>query len=169
MGMPRKLKSFDIYQNGIDWVGQVGEIVLPKLTGKNEDWRGAGMNAPVEANLGMEKLEAELTFGGVMYDVYRQWGGKVDGTLLRFAGAYQADDSEDVDAVEVVMRGRYNEIDPGKAKPGDDTEFKVKAALAYYKLIVNGEVLVEIDVLGMIEIINGVDRLAAQRRALGRA
>lgn len=170
MGMPRKLKNFDLFQNGNDWRGQVAEVNLPKLARKMEAWRGGGMNAELEADMGMEKLEAELTFGGYMYDVIREFGiTKVDGVLLRFAGAAQRDDTGEVDAIEVVMRGRYSEIDPGKHKPGDNTEFKVKAALAYYKLTVNGEVLAEIDILGMVEIIGGVDRLAEQRRAIGLA
>lgn len=170
MGMPRKIKNFDVFQNGTDWRGQVAEVTLPKLARKLEEWRGGGMNAAVDVDLGMEKLEAELTFGGYMYDVIKEFGiTKVDGVMLRFAGAGQRDDTGEVDAIEVVMRGRYSEIDPGSHKPGDDTEFKVKASLAYYKLTVNGEVLVEIDVLGMIEIIGGVDRLAEQRRAIGLA
>ncbi len=87
--------------------------------------------------------------------------------MLRFAGAYQRDDTGEVDAIEVVVRGRHQEIDQGKAKPGDDTEFKFKTVASYYKVSINGAVLVEIDIVNMIEIVNGVDRLADQRRAIG--
>ena len=34
-----------------------------------------------------------------------------DGVMLRFAGAYQRDDTGQVDAVEVVVRGRHEEIE----------------------------------------------------------
>jgi P2 family phage contractile tail tube protein len=133
-----------------------------------EAYRGAGMNAEVEADLGMEKLEAEHAYGGLVREVFQQFGiAKVDGVMLRFAGAYQRDDTGDVDAVEVVMRGRHTEIDPGSSKAGGDTEFKVKSGLTYYKLTINGDVVVEIDVLNMIENVNGEDRLAQQRRAIG--
>ncbi|MGQ8247643.1 phage major tail tube protein, partial [Acinetobacter baumannii] len=37
----------------------------------------------------------------------------------------------------------------------------------YYKLTVNGVVEVEIDILGMKEVIGGVDRLEKQRNILG--
>ena len=86
---------------------------------------------------------------------------------LRFAGAYQRDDTGAVDAVEVVVRGRHEEIDMGDAKPGDDTEFTVKTAVSYYKLSINGVVEIEIDLVNMIEVAGGVDRLAEQRRAIG--
>ncbi|MNM86192.1 Phage tail tube protein FII [compost metagenome] len=55
----------------------------------------------------------------------------------------------------------------GDATPGEDTEQSMTTALTYYKLTVAGEVIVEIDVLNFIEIINGVDMLAEQRRAIG--
>lgn len=55
----------------------------------------------------------------------------------------------------------------GEWKPGEDTEFKVKSQLSYFKLTWNGVVEVEIDVLGMIEIVGGVDLMAAHRAALG--
>ncbi|MNV43960.1 Phage tail tube protein FII [compost metagenome] len=65
------------------------------------------------------------------------------------------------------MRGRFVEIDPGSAKAGEATAIKYKAALSYYKLSINGETLIEIDAVNMIEMVNGVDRLAEVRAALG--
>lgn len=168
MALPKKLKNFNVFDDGHNFMGQVNEIVLPKLTRKMEEHRGGGMNGPVDADLGMEKLESEHTYGGLMREIYEQYGvARADGVLLRFAGAYQRDDSDAVDAVEVVMRGRHSEIDPGTAKAGDDTEFKVTSTLSYYKLTINGETVIEIDLLGFIEKVGGVDRLAQQRTAIG--
>ena len=168
MALPRKLKNFNLFNDGISFIGVAAEVVLPKLTRKVEEFRGAGMNAPVDADMGMEKLEVEHTYAGINRDVFNQFGiTRADGVLLRFSGAYQRDDTGEVDAVEVVMRGRHTEIDGGSSKAGDDTEFKVKSSLSYYKLTINGETVIEIDILNMIEIVNGDDRLADQRRAIG--
>lgn len=168
MALPRKLKNFNLFNDGVSFVGVAAEVVLPKLTRKLEEFRGGGMNAPVDTDLGMEKLEVEHTYAGLVREIFNQFGiTRADGVLLRFAGAYQRDDTGEVDAVEVVMRGRHAEIDPGSGKAGDDTEFKVKSSLSYYKLTINGETVIEIDILNMIEIVNGEDRLAEQRRAIG--
>ena len=59
------------------------------------------------------------------------------------------------------------EIDPGTAKAKEDTAFKVTTVASYYKLSVNGEDLIEIDFINMIEKINGNDLLAALRTAIG--
>ena len=168
MALPRKLKNMNLFNDGVSFVGVATEVVLPTLTRKLEEYRGAGMNGPVDVDLGMEKLTVEHTYGGIVRELFTQFGiTRADGVLLRFAGAYQRDDSGQVDAVEVVVRGRHEEIDPGKAKPGDGTEFKFKTACSYYKLSINGEVLVEIDMLNMVENIGGEDRLADQRAAIG--
>ena len=69
--------------------------------------------------------------------------------------------------MEIVVRGRHTEIDAGTGKVGDDTEFSTKTSASYYKLSINGRTEIEIDMVGMVFIVNGVDMLAAQRRAIG--
>lgn len=168
MALPRKLKNMNLFNDGVSFVGVAAEVVLPTLTRKLEEYRGAGMNGPVDVDLGMEKLTVEHTYGGIVRELFTQFGiTRADGVLLRFAGAYQRDDTGEVDAVEVVMRGRHSEIDPGTSRSGEDTEFKATSTLSYYKLSINGEVLVEIDMLNMVENIGGEDRLADQRAAIG--
>lgn len=168
MALPRKLKNFNVFYNGDNYIGRCAEVELPKLTRKLEEFRGGGMNGPVEVDLGNEKMEINHTWGGFEAETYRQFGvPTVDSVLMRFTGAYQRDDTAEVDAIDIVVRGRHTEIDPGSAKAGDDTELKVKSSISYYKLTVNGEVLIEIDHVNLVEVINGEDRLADIRTALG--
>ena len=168
MGLPRKIKNFTLFNEGLSYLGEVDEVTLPKLTRKTEDWRAGGMGGPIKADMGMEGLELEWTAAGYIREAYEQWGAaKHDAVLLRFAGALQADDSEEVQSLEVTVRGRHEEIDPGSAKPGDATQFKVKTALSYYKLAIDGATVIEIDFVNMIEIVGGEDRLAGVRSALG--
>jgi hypothetical protein len=168
MSLPRKLKNFNTFGNGESFIGQCVEVKLPTLTRSMEDYRGGGMSGPVKIDNGQEALELEAKFGGMMRSVLRDYAAtRHDAVLLRFAGAYQRDDLGTVDAVEVVARGRYEELDMGTAKAGDDTEFTAKLAISYYKLVINGETVIEIDLVNMIEMIEGVDRLADQRRAIG--
>ncbi|MDW5418904.1 phage major tail tube protein [Iodobacter sp. CM08] len=168
MALPRKLKLFNLFLNGENFVGQVTEVTLPKLSRKMEEYRGGGMSGPIDIDLGMEKLEMEFTCGGMMREILLSFGAAThDAELLRFAGAYQREESEEVDAVEVTVRGRHKEIDMGGAKPGDDTEFKVSSTLSYYKFEMNGEMLIEIDLVNMIETIGSTDRLAKFRAAIG--
>ncbi|WP_296223210.1 phage major tail tube protein [Ralstonia sp. UBA689] len=168
MALPRILKQFNVFADGISHAGEVEEITLPKLTRKLEEYRAGGMNGPIDIDLGNEKLEMETTYGGLMREILKQYGTTtVDGAMLRFAGAYQREDSNEVDGAEVVVRGRHTEIDFGNAKAGSKDPFKVKSSLSYYKLTVNGEEWIELDHVNFIERVFGVDRLAEQRKAIG--
>ncbi|MDR1853500.1 MAG: phage major tail tube protein [Azoarcus sp.] len=168
MALPNTLKNFNVFYNGTSYLGQCSEVELPKLTAKMEEYRGGGMPGPASIDLGIEKLEITHTYGGLMREAFREFGiPTADGVQMRFAGAYQRDDTGDTDAVEIVVRGRHSEIDAGTAKAGDLSEFKVTSQLTYYKLIVNGTTEVEIDTVNFIFIVGGVDRLADQRKALG--
>lgn len=168
MTLPRKLKNMTLFNDGQSYLGEVASVTLPNLARQMEEWRGGGMDGPVKIDMGQQALELEWKCGGFMRDVCRQYGvTTVAGVMLRFVGAYQNDQTGTVDQVEIVVRGRHEEISPGEAKPGDDTEFGAKTACAYYKLSVNGETDVEIDLLNMVFISGGVDRLAEIRNALG--
>lgn len=168
MALPSKLKNFNVFEDGVSFVGQVSEVQLPKLSRKMEAYRGGGMNGEVDVDLGTEKLELGLTMGGFMKEMFNTWGtSKIDGVTVRFAGAYQRDDTGDIDAIEVYVRGRYKEIDPGKAKAGDNADQTGTMSLAYYRLVRNGETLIEVDFVNYVETVGGVDRLAEQRHAIG--
>ena len=153
MAMPRVLKNFNVFNDGQTYIGVVEKVKLPELKRKMEDLRAGGMNGPVKIDMGQDGLTVEHEYAGIASQVLRQWGiTKIDGVLLRFAGALQQDNDGGVTAIEVVMRGRHEEISTPEAGGGQKRNFHGKRALTY-----------------LIEIIDGVDRLAEQRRAIGMA
>lgn len=168
MSLPRKLKNYALFVNGESYVGQVPEVTLPKLSRKTEEYRAGGMNGPVATPMGMDKLELKWTASGYIKSMLAQWGIQtVGGVLLRFAGALQSDDSTEVNSLEIVVRGYHTEIDFGKAEAGGKTEIQISTAISYYKLSINGQTVIEIDFVNMIEIIDGTDLMADIRTAIG--
>lgn len=169
MGLPFILKDYNLYHNSNSWVGQVPEVTLPKITIKTAQIRNGGMLSEVDANMGLEKMEMETKLGGFLRDALRAMGAiGVADQMLRYRGAYQADDTGQVLAAELVVRGMHTEFDPGSAKIGDPTEWTLKSSLTYLKWTVNGTVDMEIDVLNYIWTAGGVDLLAGIRSALLR-
>lgn len=170
MALPSKLKDLNIYNEGESYAGKAKSVTLPPLTRIMEEYRAAGMTGPVKIDFGHEVLALEWTLGGLDLAVLRQYGiTRVDGVQLRFAGAYQHPQTGAVDTVEIVVRGRHEEIDMGDAEVGEDTEWSVNTAVAYYKLTVNGAVIIELDPINGVEIVGGVDRTLEIRRAIGVA
>lgn len=168
MALPSKLKHFATFVDGENYVGEIPEVTLPKLTRKLEEYISGGMSGPIEQDYHVEKLEAELKAAGWFVGLLKQWGNPAhDGAQLRFVGSVQADDITGAKPLEVVMRGRLKEWDPGGAKAGDKTEQTYKYGLSYYRLVFDGQVLLEFDLVNMVEIVGGVDRLATHRAILG--
>ena len=168
MGMPRTLKDMMLFNEGLAYLGDAKTVSLPTLSRKMEGYRGAGMSGELQMDMGMEGMELSFTCGGPVRQVLRQWGTPtVDGVYLRFAGNYQSDDTAAIDHVEVIVRGRHSEIEMGDQETGEPSEFNVTVALAYYKLVWNGRTELELDPINMVEIVDGIDRLAERRALLG--
>ncbi|TLX52840.1 phage major tail tube protein [Stutzerimonas nosocomialis] len=170
MALPKKLKHMNLFNDGNSYVGLSKTVTLPTLSRKMEAWRGAGMDGPVKVDMGHsdDGIQLEWTLGGWDLTVLRQFGAvRADGVMLRWSGSVQRDDTGEVSAVEVVVRGRHEEIDFGDAEPGEDTEHSITTACSYYKLSIDGNVEIEIDNLNFIFIVNGEDRLAEHRAAIG--
>lgn len=166
--LPSILKNFNVFTDGVSWQGEVDEVTQPKLTRKLEDFRAGGMSGPIPIDMGNEKIEIEVTLGGFVLDAVKKYAAtKHDAVMLRFAGAYQNENTGGYDAVEIVVRGRYAEMDFGTAKAGDKSQTKIKMTCSYYKLSVNNDPYIELDFVNMIEIVNGVNILAAQKAAMG--
>lgn len=161
MGLPRTLVNINAYAAGMSYLGVISEFEQPKLAIATEDWRGGGAIGAVKLDKGLEPMEATLTFGGHEKALIRMFGDTaVDGVRLRLVAAYRADDGAPAQAVEIYIGGRFTEIDMGKDKPGDPTEHKYTAALAYYRRVVDGRTEIEIDMVAGIYMVNGVDRYA---------
>ena len=165
--LPNQLRDFNVFFEGGSWIGVCTEIELPKLTKKMEDFYTG--NGAVKLEMGNEALEATVTLDGAERELFDSYGVcDVAGLALRFAGAHETQDATcQTDRYEIVLRGRLQEIDSGTAKKGEGHQYKFIFAASYYKLMQNGNDVIEIDHVNYIERVNGVDRLAAKRAAIG--
>lgn len=165
--LPRVLKNMNLFVDGRGYAGRIDEIQLPKLTLKTEEHRAGGMDLPVEIDLGMEKLEAELTISDYDPEVYKLFGLlDLKPVQITIRGAIQAQ-GEDAKPVVVNLRGGWREIDAGTWKPGDKSTLKVSVAASYYKLTIDGQEVVEVDAINLVRKVGGVDQMNAIRAAIG--
>lgn len=161
MGLPRKLINMNSYIDGEGFLGVVAEYEEPKIVIATEEYRGGGMLGPVKLDMGLEAMEASVTMAGHTASLIRKFGTtSVDGVQLRLVSAYRADDGTAAQSVEVYLGGRFTEIDPGKAKPGDETEHKYTVPVSYYRREVDGRVEIEIDMINGVFLVDGFDRYA---------
>ena len=165
--LPRVLKNMNLFVDGRGYAGRIDEIQLPKLTLKTEEHRAGGMDVPVEIDLGMDKLEAELTISDYDPEVYKLFGLlDLKPVQITIRGAIQAQ-GEEAKPVVINLRGGWREIDAGTWKPGDKSTLKVSVAASYYKLTIDGQEVVEVDAINLVRKVGGVDQMNAIRAAIG--
>lgn len=161
------IKNQTLFVDGRGYAGQLTEVNPPKLNLMLEEYRGGGMDAAVDITMGMEKLVADFSLISYDRDVLALFG-VAEGNSVPFT-VREVLESFDGTTTAVIhnMRGKIIGLDSGTHTPGQPAPLKVDVSLTYYKQTHGGVVVHEIDVPNMVRIINGVDSLAGQRRALG--
>jgi len=161
------LKNMTLTVDRRGYAGNVEEINLPKLTLKMEEFRNGGMDAPIDVEVGMEKLECDFMLTRFDKDVLRLFGVAPGQAVPLTARGVVVSDDGTTTPIIVNLRGIIKELDYGSWKPGEKATLKVMMTLRYYKMTHGREVVHEIDIPNMVRTINGVDQLTAQRNALG--
>lgn len=150
MAIPAKLRLFTCFVSGVNNIGKVTSVTLPKLTRKTEDYQGGGMIGSVAVDLGLDSgaLDATMIVGGLVKELLLEYGGDLDGILLRFVGEYYTSGESQI--IEVEMRGKFTEIDGGESKQGEDTSVTYAIKNTYYKLTIDDAPIWEIDLLNFV-------------------
>ncbi|VDR25955.1 phage major tail tube protein [Raoultella terrigena] len=87
-------------------------------------------SAPVDFGLDDDALTMEISLGGFPDDaIWSLYGAVGTGTLLRYAGSYQRDDTGETVAVEVETRFKVKEVDNGESKTGRGYQQQIIAGL----------------------------------------
>lgn len=167
MRLAPQLKDLDVFIAGNRFAGQLMSYTRPTLTAKVESHLAAGMLSEVDLIMGLEPMETEMKFAGDQPLLNAEFANpRLDGSLVRYVGMYDAGAEGGVVRYEITTRGRYLEIDRGSDEKGSKSEATYKQKVVYYKEVVDGVVAFEIDVLAGIWIVNGVDLWQAIREGL---
>lgn len=169
MALPQKIKHINLFNDGNMYLAQVTSFTPATLTRKLEAYRGGGMSGSVKVDHGLDDdaLKVSFVIGGHEQQALKQMGGLPDAVPLRFMGSLQDESTGQYKSLEIVVRGRIMDREPGEYKTGEDSSTTINMACTYYKEVLDGEVLVEIDLMNMVEIFGGVDRLERARKAIG--
>jgi P2 family phage contractile tail tube protein len=165
--LPRILRGLDLDVDGIGYGGRIREFTPPPITIKTDDYTAGGLDGTVKLDMGMEALDASMQFGEIdpaIVGAGSLSNGPATNYILR--GALKKE-GENAQPLRMVMRGSWTGIDWGTFTPGTISNLTVNFHCRYFKLAINGVTVHEIDVEGMIRIINGRDELEDIRNAMG--
>lgn len=164
MALPRTIRNFNAFVDGISYFGIAMEAKLPQPKIQTEAHRGSGMDGPVGLDMGVEALSAEITFSEWRPELATKLG-KLERFVLR-PGQQSATDFT-ATTIIATMGGLITVTDYGDLKPGANVPFKLNMDVRYYRLEIDGVEMLEIDLVNAVRRIGGVDQLADIRRAMG--
>lgn len=161
------LKNFNLFVDGRGHAGKMGDYTPPSPSVAAEEYRAGGMNAPIDIDMGQEKMTTSFVLRSYSATVLALWG-IAPGRLIQVT-ARGALESENGTVKPLVhnMRGKILQGDRGTWSPGQSASLTFNMTLEYFKETIAGELITEIDVINMVRNTGGVDHLAAQRAALG--
>lgn len=167
MALPRQIKNYNLFVNGVSYAGKVTEATIPAIKIKTEEHRAGGMDAPVDIDMGMEKLTGKFTLTDYNVDLVKRLGALAVDTPIVFRQAIQAQGEATAQAVSVKLTGALTSREVGTLKAGDTVPVNFEFTANTYVETINGEEVVNIDVINMKRVIGGTDQLASMRAALG--
>ncbi|MDQ3231787.1 MAG: phage major tail tube protein [Pseudobdellovibrionaceae bacterium] len=168
MKLPKHLKNFNVMFGISDFSAICEEVALPKIKYKTEEWRGAGMAAPIEIDVGLEKLEATFKFGEQTIEGYLSAGVNLSGLITATIFGHIASVDGSSEGITCVLRGWVKGVDPGTWKAGDPksaTQTVEMSVLSW--ILTRGAVpLITVDVMAGTTLIGAFDQHAAARANL---
>lgn len=162
------VNRFNAYKGGKQLIGVAGEVDLPEITNLTDTLEGAGtggnMDIPVIGLL--DDMEMQIGFMSLCEDIFSIMD-PTEATDLTLNGALQGTNagtgSIQYQSLSISIRGSLKQFTPGTLKSGGRMDSSVTLSLSYYKIVLDGKTMMEIDRLNGVYIINGKDVLKEVR------
>ncbi|UAY56264.1 phage major tail tube protein [Arachidicoccus terrestris] len=165
-----KVTNCNIYMDGKSYMGRSEEVTLPDVMPKMADHKGLGMFGEAEVTAGLQKMSAKIKWNAIYPEVMRKTHDFFNATNLTIRASIETWDGGSRVAQTpciIFLRGTWKMAGGLGFKPQDNVEREDEMNVTAYKMEINGEEIVNIDVLANIWRVNGVDQLAQWRQILG--
>jgi len=168
--IPTRVNNLIAYGPDGSKLGAVSEAELPSIEFQAETVSGAGIMGEIEVpSLGrVGPMTLSLTWRVVTRAAVALAAQGAQALELR--GAIEAEDDSGggstVQKLRVIVTGRCKSYKPGKLAPNSTMDCAHEFSVSYYKLELDGEVLVEVDVYNNVYSVLGVDYMADVRDVL---
>lgn len=163
-----KILNANVYLDDTNFIGRALEVEIAKVSVKTTEHQTLAMVGPLELFQGIEKLEAKIKWAAFSSDVLSKLV-PTRATKLTIRVAQQEYKESSVIAtkqVRAIMVGRLKEQSVGTLKAGEG-EVETVFAVDYFKKVVDGKDVLEIDIPNYIYRVDGEDIYEEVRTALG--
>lgn len=143
------LQDFVVFLNGVGKIGTVANISLPELNVQTEEFRGGGMDMPVQIPMGLEKMELSFDLLSWDDDTWSMVGYDKTAmtSYLQFYGYTFTANGKEV-AVEIDVWGGITSVKNDQIAPGKNSKQTVKMAVHKYIHKIGDNTVANIDAFG---------------------
>lgn len=164
MALPRLIKNFNAFVDGISYFGLASTAKLPALKIQTAAVRNGGMDGPVGVDMGTEGLTSEITFSEWSPALLKELGKQ---SRFVFRPAMQSSTDFTTGTVIATLGGLITTSEPDELGSGKESNLKIIMDVRHYRLQINGEEIYNIDLVNAVRRVGGRDQLAEMRRAMG--
>lgn len=165
-----RLTNANVYIDGTSHLGQAEEVNLPDIKAKLAEHKALGMVGTFELFAGIDKMEASIKWNSFYKDAMVKMGDPTQALDIQVRGnleTYGSTGRTEQVASVCYIKGMPKNFPMGNFKQHDNVEATSQLTVTYCKLEINGEEVLEIDVLANIYKVNGVDIMAQYRANIG--
>ena len=165
-----KVCDANVYVNNASKHGQASEITPPTVTALMSDYKAMGMVGSIELFNGFDKLETTIKWTYPDNETQKAFANflkPVDLMIRSNKAEYDSGGINEDKPIVMYVKGYPKAHPAGTYKAKEDTELENTLTVQYYKLEIDGEEIIEIDVLNNIYKVGGEDLLATRRENLG--
>ena len=163
--------NFAVYEEGTEFLG-MAEVGLPEISNIVNEVKGAGINGTFESvALGhLEAMTLTLNFRTLVKSAIKLLEPRNHQIDLRVAQQSTENTSGETGVTKVkhVFIVRAKKLSPGKVAPATPADASGEYPVTYWATWIDGEKVLEIDILNFICFVNGKDWLADVKKALGK-
>jgi hypothetical protein len=166
-----RITNANIYDGGSNLIGRAEEIKPPEVMALLTEHKGLGLVGKFELPSGFDKMECSIKWNTLDPDVVKMHSNifqarqfMVRAEIAWFGSAGLIDQ---MPLVLFITATPKKTPGIGTFKQHEQADVESNYTVTAYKQIIDGETLVEIDLLANIYIVDGVDLLAVTRANLG--
>lgn len=166
----KQITNANVYIDGTSFLGKIEEAKLPDVVATLSEHKALGMIGKIELPNGIDKMEMSMKWNSLYGDVLKKAANPFKAVQLQCRSSqetYTGQGRTEEVPVVVHLTGSFKKFPLGGYKQHDNVEAETTMTITYFRLVVNGEDIVEVDVLSNIYKVGGVDLLAQYRSNIG--
>ena len=160
----------NVYMDGTSFMGKAEEVDLPVVKHKMSGHKALGMVGSPEFWAGIDKMEAKIKWNSIYAEVAGRIADPFTAIQLQVRASVETYGSQGR-TLQVPMvchlTGTFSEDSLGAFKQHEPVDLPSTMSVTYIKQVIDGEEVLEIDVMANIYKVNGVDLLAEYKANIG--